>query len=614
MTSNQWDVDVVAENVNPTEKPLPANLEEIVNRRVQQSLAEMTLNSQSTRPAFSIRVIQDHERLVSNKNFRSWRNMVELDLTALDLLPFIKSPSASELELTPQKRVVRDAQALQYIRASVSKSIASRLNDKYTAFDAYEYLKTVFGGNRLQDLISLHSRFSRLQFRVGYDPDRFVAEFDEIFNDYRRMGTIFSDEYVATTFLNKISGINDPKSPYFAFYSTIVSLQDYQNLDYLKQRFASITSTINANYAGQKRKSTEEKSAGESEAKTSRKEKESSSSSTSVNSDTKTFANRSVKPEKATSLKTKYTSEQLEKLSTLSKDEKKKIQCSKCGEYFHSRAECKNPGRMCFNCFKYGHERKDCTFEKKGNRVLNSFNVNLFTRSVTFLIDSAATHHIVSDMNLLFNYSKFNEPRAVRTAAIETTLFSNGEGTLPILVIFDKTQTVLNLTNVQLVSSCDVFIISAGCLNRQFHTSIILRPASGHLFCPKLKRKIALIEHNSNMYKLLGKVIDSKNDSLDFFCPENTDWYAKKLDTNLFIVGASVVTPTTRPNISCYTTRRKQNRKLNCTLTPAKIKLLVTEGELWHRRMGHISSSVLSTLTNVSSRGPNSLRDDNFKV
>jgi hypothetical protein len=51
---------------------------------------------------------------------------------------------------------------------------------------------------------------------------------------------------------------------------------------------------------------------------------------------------------KAKPLLEKYTKEQLEKLSTLSHEEKKRIQCKSCGEYFHDARNCKNPGKMCF--------------------------------------------------------------------------------------------------------------------------------------------------------------------------------------------------------------------------------------------------------------------------
>jgi formylmethanofuran dehydrogenase subunit E len=67
------------------------------------------------------------------------------------------------------------------------------------------------------------------------------------------------------------------------------------------------------------------------------------------------------------SLASKYTVEQRKKLSEMSRDEKKEIQCGKCGEYFHSRKECPNPGRMCFACHRYGHELKDCKYNKQGN-------------------------------------------------------------------------------------------------------------------------------------------------------------------------------------------------------------------------------------------------------
>jgi len=79
-----------------------------------------------------------------------------------------------------------DAQALLFVKSSVSKSIAGRLDSAKvkTAFEAYSQLKKWFAGMRAQDLVNLHDRFFRLKFRNGFEPDRFIAEFDQLMDEY----------------------------------------------------------------------------------------------------------------------------------------------------------------------------------------------------------------------------------------------------------------------------------------------------------------------------------------------------------------------------------------------------------------------------------------------
>lgn len=78
----------------------------------------------------------------------------------------------------------------------------------------------------------------------------------------------------------------------------------------------------------------------------------------------------SEKPEteqpKVKSMKTKYTTEQIEQLKKMTSAEKAAIRCGKCSDYFHKEADCKNAGRRCYNCDVYGHEAKNCTQKKKG--------------------------------------------------------------------------------------------------------------------------------------------------------------------------------------------------------------------------------------------------------
>ncbi len=93
----------------------------------------------------------------------------------------------------------------------------------------------------------------------------------------------------------------------------------------------------------------------------------------------------------------KYTSEQYEKLKTMTKGENLKVTCRKCGKYFYDDKTCDHPSKKCYNCNGFGHISKDCPKpqKKKGNNctsIIKNFNCNLTKISV--LTDSAASHHI----------------------------------------------------------------------------------------------------------------------------------------------------------------------------------------------------------------------------
>lgn len=98
--------------------------------------------------------------------------MIDLDLKALGLLPFVTSECGSTINVSPSTKVMMDAQALQYLKATVTKNIESRLSAGYifTAFQAMELLTSNFGRGRVQDLVLLHNKFYHLQFKHGFEP------------------------------------------------------------------------------------------------------------------------------------------------------------------------------------------------------------------------------------------------------------------------------------------------------------------------------------------------------------------------------------------------------------------------------------------------------------
>ncbi|XP_065204436.1 uncharacterized protein LOC135834480 [Planococcus citri] len=314
-------------------------------------------------PTFQLRSMGDHEKLNGHRNFRAWRNMVELDLRALNLYPFITSPRGSEVEISQAKRNVLDAQTMQYITMAVSRPIAARLHDLNTAYDMYGYISQNYGSGRIQDMVDLHNRFVRLRFRRNFDPDRFIADFEQMINEYQNLGTVFSDEYITTIFLQKIEGIYDHRSPYSTFFSTITTLPDENHtLEFIKERFLRIAEN-------DKNKKFSDKKPFDSKKPENDKRNESSSSASSASGKNQRkrpidSTEKSDEPKVKIS-KPKYTPQQVEQLKTMSKEEKLKILCTKCGEYFHKEKDCPNPGKACYGCREYGHVRADCPKGRK---------------------------------------------------------------------------------------------------------------------------------------------------------------------------------------------------------------------------------------------------------
>lgn len=228
----------------------------------------------------------------------------------------------------------------------------------------------------------------RLRYKSGYDPQRFVADFDLMINQYVEMETHFPEEHITTVFLQKIEGINDNKSPFCSFYSTIASLpNENQNLKYIRGRFLRIAPPASTTNGVKPNRDQHQHQSDQSNAK----KRPGPTQKPEDNSATK-----------AKSLRAKYTVAQLESLSKMSVEEKKAVQCKKCGEYFHKEKECPNPGKMCYGCFKYGHTGIQCKnprVQQKGNELTVLFKNNKFNVTYLFLVNSPASHHIVCDKN-----------------------------------------------------------------------------------------------------------------------------------------------------------------------------------------------------------------------
>ena len=534
---------------------------------LQEAHRLLALDKLYVTPPFQIRAIADHEKLSGHKNYKAWRSMVELDLRALNLLPFIESDCGMAVNVSPAKRVVLDAQTVQYLRASISKSICHRITNSniLTAYKTFQTLVELFAGNRTQDYIALHDRMCRLKFRPGYDDERFIGDFQKLLEDYDDIGTIFNPEYIKSLFLSKIEGINDPKSYFFGFNNNMLSIPNI-TFETIKEKFSEIAANVRThiNRNNQKRKSENSESRSNYQTKQPRFDEQLTTSGMKS---------------KAVPISEKYTKNQREQLAKMSKEEKQKVRCRKCGEYFHTASECKNPGRMCYKCFQYGHEKKDCP--KKGTYC--NLPINLFNSNMEFFIDSAASVHIVSNENILLDFKVFDVPKNVGTiesfSENSTNLFALGSGTLPILVSNGKTKSVIYISDVLFVPNSNSNIICAALLNKQFKTSLILNERSGFITSRKLKCKLATIYQRDNVFILHAKTLDN---SIDTSSSVQHSVHSLSEDENLFI----------------YSTKIKR-RNLS-KISPQRLKMLEKEGALWHRRMGHISTPIVHKLKSVT--------------
>lgn len=318
---------------------------------------------------------------------------------------------------------------------------------------------------------------------------------------------------------------------------------------------------------------------------------------------------------KSTSLQSRYTYEQLQQLKSMTPADKKSAQCRKCGELFHTAIECKNGGRVCYFCGKMGHEKKECPEYKKKEGKLN-VDISKFVHLSTFLVDSGANYHVVGNREALENFCEFSTPQRAKTAQKDSNLFSVGEGNLPILVQFGKFSHILVLRKVQLVLNVDENVLSVKAFNSQFKTLITFNDKSGYISSRKLKKK-SLLHIRDGLYRLTAKttvpmktnfnephktvllntigndINDHSNRVIENSCVPVVDKYKnKESSVQLHKVVKTVSLKT------CTTRRQRRNARKN--LTRAQLKALEREGEIWHKRMGHISSSYLAKLPQVT--------------
>lgn len=184
------EIDATSETSTRSRSETADEITRLVQEQVKSKLQSFGLGSgllamMGKSSQTHIRRILDKWKLQGPKNFIAWQCMVTLDLTAMDLLTFVQEQRAASLQFDPPwLREIKDAQTCQYLQESVSELIVSRIKNMNTAFETYTYLTRMFGGSRTSELVSLHLRMMNLRFKPGYDPDRYVADFEHLIANF----------------------------------------------------------------------------------------------------------------------------------------------------------------------------------------------------------------------------------------------------------------------------------------------------------------------------------------------------------------------------------------------------------------------------------------------
>lgn len=113
-----------------------------------------------------------------------------------------------------------EAQAMQYINATVSTKIGASLIRLKTAYAAFQTLAITYGDQKLSENIWLKRCQRRLTFWPWHDPICFVNEFEAIIADFKAMGTKNEEEPPIAKFLAMIDMNTQGKDNlYVVFYN-----------------------------------------------------------------------------------------------------------------------------------------------------------------------------------------------------------------------------------------------------------------------------------------------------------------------------------------------------------------------------------------------------------
>lgn len=233
--------------VSMTEQEFQAKIQQEVLKSISSfasTLAPILTNMRATQdftnnPVFP--KIDKEDRLSGSKNFIPWRQRLELGLRSNGLSTFITKELGDDEDLSKERRVQLDAQALQYIRSTVSTEIANSLLRLKTAYAAFQHIERTFGNQSLQEKIKLELREMKLHFAEHFSPVKFVNDFDNIIAEHKALGTEFDPEVIVSKFLVRIDDKYKEGHPYSIFYNTMLQCpKEIRTIEYVKQRFLDV--------------------------------------------------------------------------------------------------------------------------------------------------------------------------------------------------------------------------------------------------------------------------------------------------------------------------------------------------------------------------------------
>ena len=139
-------------------------------------------------------------------------------------MPFVEEEFARKsVQVSELKRNALDAQALQYLKRSLSKSASFTIGRVKSAYKAMKAIKENHGKDKLRDMVEIDRKWANLRFLHGFDPNRFVYEFNNIVRRFAEHDVVHSDQYLVVAFIQRLEGIFQQVSPLAFFYKTLSS-------------------------------------------------------------------------------------------------------------------------------------------------------------------------------------------------------------------------------------------------------------------------------------------------------------------------------------------------------------------------------------------------------
>lgn len=145
-------------------------------------------------PPFQTPVMfKEKTKLVWYRNFKVWKQALKFCLEINSLQPFINKHDG--LLISDQYHLLLQGGTITVLQASVSDSILAHIQGVKQPYDAYSYLQETYLANFARDLIIIFCRFNHLQYKIGFRPERFVADFDSTVLDFLIADMLLSDEF-----------------------------------------------------------------------------------------------------------------------------------------------------------------------------------------------------------------------------------------------------------------------------------------------------------------------------------------------------------------------------------------------------------------------------------